>query len=193
MANLERIYTIPLGDAYLRVRNKRAKRAIAFVRAFALRHMKASEVGISQGTNSLVFRDGMQKPPRRIKVRIVKADDGHAKVWLIGEEEKIKAEEEKKKKETPKKEAPKASEKKDAAIEGKIVPSSASTASKAPPAAPAASASPTPAVSKPVSTASGNTGAPAAKQAPSAPSAGATANKPSSNQDKIAAGTNAKK
>ncbi len=91
MANLERIYTIPLGDAYLRVRNKRAKRAIAFVQAFALRHMKAEDVKISEGTNSLVFRDGMQKPPRRIKVRLVKGEDGIVKVWLIGEEERLKA------------------------------------------------------------------------------------------------------
>ena len=98
MANLERIYTIPLGDAYLRVRNKRAKRAIAFVRAFATRHMKAAEVKISEGTNSLVFRDGMQKPPRKLKVRIVRGDDAIARVWLIGEEERLKAAAEEKKK-----------------------------------------------------------------------------------------------
>ena len=97
MANLERIYTIPLGDAYLRVRTKRAKRAVAFVRAFALRHMKATDVKISEGTNMLLFRDGMQKPPRRLKVRIVKGEEGIAKVWLIGEEEKIKAAADKKK------------------------------------------------------------------------------------------------
>ncbi|MEM4348495.1 MAG: 50S ribosomal protein L31e [Candidatus Anstonellaceae archaeon] len=90
MALLERIYNIPLGDAYLRVRNKRAKRAIDLVRAFALRHMKAKEVRISQGTNMLIFRDGIKKPPRKIKVRIVKGDDGIAWVWLIGEEEKVK-------------------------------------------------------------------------------------------------------
>lgn len=105
MANLERIYTIPLGDAYLRVRNKRAKRAVAFVRAFALRHMKASEVKISEGTNSLVFRDGMQKPPRKLKVRIVKGEEGIAKVWLIGEEERIKAAADKKKSEEAAKKA----------------------------------------------------------------------------------------
>ena len=108
MANLERIYTIPLGDAYLRVRNKRAKRAIAFVRAFATRHMKAVEVKISEGTNSLVFRDGMQKPPRKLKVRIVRGDDAIARVWLIGEEERLKsAAEAKKKDETAKADAEK--------------------------------------------------------------------------------------
>jgi len=97
MANLERIYTIPFGDAYMRVRNKRAKRAVAFAKAFALRHMKATGVKMSEGVNGLIFRDGMQKPPRRIKVRIVKGDDGMAKIWLIGEEEKLKASLDKKK------------------------------------------------------------------------------------------------
>lgn len=98
MANLERIYTIPLGDIYECVRNKRGKRAIKFIREFALRHMKAEDVRISEGLNSAILRDGIQKPPRRVKVRIVKGDDAVAKVWLIGEEEKIKEASEKKKK-----------------------------------------------------------------------------------------------
>ena len=89
-ANLERIYTIPLGDIYDVVRQKRGKRAVKFVREFAVRHMKAAEAKISAGVNDLILRDGIQKPPRRIKVRIVKGDDAVAKVWLIGEEEKIK-------------------------------------------------------------------------------------------------------
>ncbi|MCX8197655.1 MAG: 60S ribosomal protein L31 [Candidatus Micrarchaeota archaeon] len=100
MATLERIYTIPLSDAYGHVRTKRAKRAVKLVREFALRHMKAKEAKISEGVNSRIFRDGMQKPPRRIKVRIVKGEDQIAKVWLVGEEEKLreaaKKEEEKK-------------------------------------------------------------------------------------------------
>ncbi len=90
MATLERIYTIPLGKVYEHIRNKRGKRAVVLVREFALRHMKAGEVKISEGVNSLILRDGIQKPPRRIKVRIVRSEDAAAKVWLIGEEEKAK-------------------------------------------------------------------------------------------------------
>jgi ribosomal protein L31E len=147
MANLERIYTIPLGDAYLRVRNKRAKRAIAFVQAFALRHMKAEGVKISEGTNSLVFRDGMQKPPRRIKVRLVKGEDGIAKVWLIGEEEKLKAAQDKKKaEETRKKEEEKKAEEAKKKEEAKKAPA----ASTAKPAAAPSAQVPAPAT-KPVS------------------------------------------
>ena len=106
MANLERIYTIPLAAAYEYIRTKRARRAIKVIREFALRHMKAEDAKISEGVNAAIFRNGMQKPPRRIKVRIVKGEDAVAKVWLIGEEEKIK--EDAKKKD----DAKKASEKK---------------------------------------------------------------------------------
>jgi len=99
MANLERIYTIPLRDAYEHPRNKRGKRAINIIQAFALRHMKADDVRVSEGVNSNILRDGIEKPPRRIKVRMVKGDDALVRVWLIGEEEKIKAVADKKKKE----------------------------------------------------------------------------------------------
>ncbi|MCX8194679.1 MAG: 50S ribosomal protein L31e [Candidatus Micrarchaeota archaeon] len=106
MATLERIYTIPLGKVYSAVRNKRGRKAIQLIRGFAARHLKAESVKISEGVNSLVLRDGIQKPPRRIKVRIVKDDKGTAKVWLIGEEEKAKelAEAKKKEEEAKKKE-----------------------------------------------------------------------------------------
>ena len=100
MANLERIYTIPLRDAFDHVRTKRGKRAVNIIQAFALRHMKADDVRISEGVNSAILRDGIEKPPRRIKVRMVKGDDSLVRVWLIGEEEKIKEIADKKKKET---------------------------------------------------------------------------------------------
>ncbi len=98
MAAIERIYTIPLGDAYICARAKRAKRAVLLVRQFALRHMKAEKARVSEGINSLIIRNGAKKPPRRIKARIVKGDDSVARVWLIGEEEKIKEAADKKKK-----------------------------------------------------------------------------------------------
>ena len=100
MANLERIYTIPLRAAYEHPRNKRGKRAINIIQAFALRHMKADDVRVSEGVNSNILRDGIEKPPRRIKVRMVKGEDALVRVWLIGEEEKIKAAADKKKKES---------------------------------------------------------------------------------------------
>src|SRR3989338_3635710 len=147
MANLERIYTIPLGDAYMRVRNKRGKRAVAFAKAFALRHMKAASVKVSEGVNSLILRDGIQKPPRRIKVRIVKGDDGVAKIWLIGEEEKLKVESEARNKaeQAAKKEAERKGEEKKKEEAKKAASGSGSAVPQKAPA-------PAPAAAKPAST-----------------------------------------
>jgi len=143
MANLEKIYTIPLKDAYEHPRKKRGKRAVKLVQEFALRHMKAEDVRISEGVNSLILRDSIEKPPRRIKVRMVKGEDKLVRVWLVGEEEKIKAaadtkkkaEEEKKKKTE---EAKKATEAKKAEA-AKTAPAPAAAPK---PAAPAPSAAP---------------------------------------------------
>jgi large subunit ribosomal protein L31e len=156
MANLERIYTIPLGDVYDYIRTKRGKRAIKMIREFALRHMKAQDTRVSEGINSAILRDGIEKPPRKIKVRIVKGEDAIARVWLIGEEEKIKeaadkkkkaADEEKKKADEARKKAEDA--KKDAAKKAEDAKKAAASASsgaapqaKAPPAQAAAPAKP---------------------------------------------------
>ena len=147
MANLERIYTIPLADAYEYIRTKRARRAVKIVRKFALRHMKADAARISEGVNSLIFRDGMQKPPRRLKVRIVKGDDALARVWLIGEEEKIKEFAEKKKtaEEAKKKEAEKKEEKKEAKHSAPVQKPQAAPAQKPADSAQLPASAPTPA------------------------------------------------
>ncbi len=143
MANLERIYTIPLKDAYEHPRQKRGKRAVKLVQAFALRHMKAEDVRISEGVNSLILRDGIQKPPRRIKVRMVKGEDALVRVWLIGEEEKIKAAADTKKKAEDEKKK-KTDEAKKAADAKKAEEKKAEEAKKAAakPAAPAQAAKP---------------------------------------------------
>ena len=155
MATLERIYTIPLADAFEAPRQKRGKRAVTLVRAFAVRHMKADAARISEGVNSLILRDSIQKPPRRIKVRISKGEDLIAKVWLIGEEEKIKeiadkkksAEDAKKKAETDKKKAE--DDKKKEAAAKKDADSKASEAKKAEEKSKAQAASPAKPAEKP--------------------------------------------
>lgn len=144
MANLERIYTIPLADAYEYVRTKRARRAVKLIREFAIRHMKAGDAKISEGVNAAVLRNGMQKPPRRIKVRIVKNEESVAKIWLVGEEEKIK--ENAKKKEEAKKAAEKklseSAPKKEEAKKEAAKPQDSKPAAEAKPAAKPAAAAP---------------------------------------------------
>jgi len=121
MADNERIYTIPLGATYDKTRVRRARNAVKMVRAFLCRHMKAEEgtVRISEKTNELLFARGMQKPPRKVKVRVVRAD-GIVKAYLMDEKpvEKKEAKKEGKKEEKPKeahKEEHKKEEKKPAA------------------------------------------------------------------------------
>jgi len=77
VAKLERLYTIPLGDAYHASRSKRTPRAVKLVRAFITRHMKAKDerVIISEALNKLLWARSIQKPPRRVKVRLVKDDE----------------------------------------------------------------------------------------------------------------------
>ncbi len=83
---LERIYTIPLGEAYQTVRPKRAKRAVMIVRDFISRHMKSSAVSVSNALNSYIWKKSRQKPPRRVKVRALK-EDAKVRVYLHDEQE----------------------------------------------------------------------------------------------------------
>jgi large subunit ribosomal protein L31e len=103
MAKLERIYTVPLGDAYETVRNKRTPRAVKILRAFIERHMKSdgARILLSENLNSHLWVRSIQKPPRRVKVRLIK-DEGVVRAYLA--DEKIA--------EPKKKDAPKSEEKK---------------------------------------------------------------------------------
>jgi len=92
----ERFYTIPLGKAWLVPPNKRAPKAIRIIRDFIMRHMKleAKKEGeeeeeaepkkliISNEVNEKVWSRGIEKPPRKIRVRATKDKDGNVTVYL---------------------------------------------------------------------------------------------------------------
>jgi large subunit ribosomal protein L31e len=88
----ERIYTVPLQRALVRPRKKRTPRAVRMLKAFMQRHMKpggveASEDGegklvISNEVNEKIWRRGIEKPPRKIRVRAVKDVEGTVTVYL---------------------------------------------------------------------------------------------------------------
>ena len=86
MADLERIYIVPFGKAYNGSRKVRSKKAVSILREFMCRHMKSEpkEVAISTGVNEFIWASGMQKPPRKIKVRALKKD-GRTRVMLMDE------------------------------------------------------------------------------------------------------------
>lgn len=116
MAKLERIYTVPLGGAYEAVRRKRVPTAVKMLRAFITRHMKAAgeRIVISQALNTSLWGRSIQKPPRKVKVRLIK-EDGSIRAYLADE----KIEEPKKAEKKDEKKAEKREEKKEPAKEQK--------------------------------------------------------------------------
>ncbi len=91
----ERIYTIPLGKASIRPPKKRAPRALQMIKAFINKHMKLEvkvteeeereelpRLIISQEVNEKVWGRGIEKPPRKIRVRAAKDKDGNVTVFL---------------------------------------------------------------------------------------------------------------
>ena len=90
----ERIYTIPLGKAWIMPANKRAPRAMRMVRSFVTKHMKLEarredeeeeepkKLVISNEVNERVWSRGIEKPPRKIRVRAAKDKEGNVTVYL---------------------------------------------------------------------------------------------------------------
>jgi ribosomal protein L31E len=71
--NLRRIWTAP--------REKRTPRAIRYVRQYAAQRMKTDNVLLSEETNSLLWKRGISKPPRKIRIRVVKDKEGKVIVF----------------------------------------------------------------------------------------------------------------
>ena len=88
----ERFYTIPLGKAWISKRKKRAPKAVRIVRSFVLKHMKvrteveeeeeAERLVIDNEVNEKLWSRGIEKPPRKIRVRVVKDKEGVVTVRL---------------------------------------------------------------------------------------------------------------
>ena len=89
----ERIYTIPLRRAWIAPRKKRTPRAMRLIRGFVQRHMKVEpevkgeeeEEGrlvISNEVNERLWRRGIEKPPRNIRIRAVKDKEGVVTLYL---------------------------------------------------------------------------------------------------------------
>ena len=91
----ERVYTIPLGKAWIRPPKKRAPRAMQIIKAFVTKHMKLEmrveeeeekeelpRLIISNDVNEQVWGRGIEKPPRKIRVRAAKDKEGNVTVFL---------------------------------------------------------------------------------------------------------------
>jgi large subunit ribosomal protein L31e len=84
---LTRTYTIPLGRAFEAPRYRRSKVAIRLIKEFTERHMKSSQVKITEEVNELIWANGIRRPPRRVKVEMERDEDGLVTVSLAPEEE----------------------------------------------------------------------------------------------------------
>jgi large subunit ribosomal protein L31e len=92
----ERIYTIPLGKAWITPPRRRTPRAMRMIRSFMVKHMKLEarkgEEGeeeeepkrlvISNEVNEKVWGRGVEKPPKKIRVRAAKDKEGNVTVYL---------------------------------------------------------------------------------------------------------------
>ena len=91
----ERVYTIPLGKAWVRPPKKRAPRAMQMLRAFVTKHMKLEmrveeeeekeelpRLIVSNDVNEKIWGRGIEKPPRKIRVRAAKDKEGNVTVFL---------------------------------------------------------------------------------------------------------------
>lgn len=77
----ERIYTIPFRRVWATPRGKRTPRASRMLRDFVRRHMKTEDVRISNEVNEELWARGIKKPPRQMKVRLVKDKEGKVIVY----------------------------------------------------------------------------------------------------------------
>lgn len=91
----ERIYTVPLRKAWIAPPNKRAPRAVRILKSFIIRHMRLEarkeereeeeepkKLIISNEVNERIWSRGIEKPPRKIRVRAAKDKEGNVTIYL---------------------------------------------------------------------------------------------------------------
>ena len=73
----ERVYTVNLGKVLLSPDNQRAKRAVNMVKEFARHHMKIEQVKLEEDVSHMLWSRSIKHPPRKIRVRMTKTDEGY--------------------------------------------------------------------------------------------------------------------
>jgi large subunit ribosomal protein L31e len=86
MATIEetttRVYTINLGKAWITPEHKRTDRVVNMIREFAEKHMKSNNIKLDQDLNRQLWSRGKTHPPRKVRVKMVKEEDGAVTVSL---------------------------------------------------------------------------------------------------------------
>jgi large subunit ribosomal protein L31e len=88
---LERVFTVPLTVTKQIPKTKRAPRAIKEIKDFVRQHMidkgsdkeeQLKDVWIDFRVNELVWSRGIENPPRKIRVKAIRFEDGLIEVSL---------------------------------------------------------------------------------------------------------------
>jgi large subunit ribosomal protein L31e len=84
MAEDVQIFTIPLLVTKAAPRSKRAEKAVAEIKEFVAKHMKAKieDVWMDQAVNEAMWSRSIQKPPSKVRIKAVKFEDGLVEVSL---------------------------------------------------------------------------------------------------------------
>jgi len=72
---LIKVFTIPLRKVYRKNRRKRAKYAIRLIKEFLKRHLKTDNIKLGKYLNEEIWKRGIEKPPRRVKVNVTFSDN----------------------------------------------------------------------------------------------------------------------
>ncbi len=78
----EVIYNIPLKRVWIASVKSRSPRAIKLLRSFLQKHLKVEDIIISNEVNERIWGRGIEKPPRRIRVKAVISKEGTATISL---------------------------------------------------------------------------------------------------------------
>jgi large subunit ribosomal protein L31e len=83
MAENEKIFTIPLREAYKKAEGKRVPYAARLVRSYLKTHMKSDTIKLGSKLNEELWGRSISRPPRHIRVKAFK-EEGVVKAELMG-------------------------------------------------------------------------------------------------------------
>lgn len=81
----EKVYNIPLREAFKKNRIDRANYAVRIVENYLKTHTKKDEIKLGRHLNSLIWSRGPKKPPRAVRVKAV-IDANVVKAEILGKE-----------------------------------------------------------------------------------------------------------
>ncbi len=79
----ERILVVNLKKLVWVPRTQRAPRAVRLLRSTVQKATKAEKVEVSNEVNELIWSRGIEKPPHKVRVKLVKDEEGRVTVFPV--------------------------------------------------------------------------------------------------------------